>query len=165
MGIWPDMFEEWLPDDIESLWEEFKHLPARKRDQLMRAGKAYQVARSMSPDQRTACATFLVVACETLKPTGRRNERKNVYDVITELIGPHEAQRLRDMSPSPQTVRSRHVHRGELAAGELLPNLMNDYFADPSFDEMIDALWSLTRICLIEWLRREANASAGGIRA
>lgn len=157
VGIWPDMVEEWVPDDIETLWDIFRRISPQKRDQLMRAGNAYQIARSMWPAQRTACATFLVIACESLKPTGRRHERKNIYDVVEELLGKGHATRLRGMSPRPQTVRSRHVHAGELAAGELLPMMMTDYFADPSLGTMIDELFLTTRTCLIEWLRREGR--------
>ena len=163
-GIWPDMLEQWVPADIEVLWDTFTLLPDRKRDQLMRAGNAFQAANAMWPDHRTAGATFLVVACEALKASGRRHERENIYDVVAELLGDDAASRLRGLVPKPQTLRSGHVHRGELAAGELLPMMMNDYFADPSFDDMIQELSRVTRTCLIEWLRREAAPRPAGRR-
>ena len=53
----------------------------------------------------------------------------------------------------PQRVRSKHVHRGELAADELLPILIHNPFKNPSFDEMISELSRVSRVCLIEWLR------------
>jgi hypothetical protein len=147
------MRERWVPADIEELWRAFNELPAAKRDNLLRAGNAYLVARSMWPDQRTAYAVFLVIACEALKPPGERYDRLNIYDVVASLISPSEAVRLREGSIHPQQVRSGHVHRGELAAGELLPMLIRDDFADPSFDEMLGELQRTCRVCLIEWLR------------
>jgi hypothetical protein len=127
-------------------------LPDAKREHLLRAGNAYLIARSMWPDQRTAYAAFLVVACEALKPTGKRYDSLNLYDVIASLLSPDEAKRFRELSIHPQKVRSRHLHRGEL-----LPMLMHDHFMDPSFDEMLDALLAISRVCLIEWLRCEGN--------
>src|SRR5262249_24132359 len=66
-GIWADMHEQWVPADIEELWGIFTRLPSFKREHFLRAGNAYLIARSMWPDQRTAYAVFLVVACEALK--------------------------------------------------------------------------------------------------
>jgi hypothetical protein len=155
LGIWPDMHERWVPSDIEDLWAMFLSLPLAKREQLMRAGNAYLIAGSMWPDQRTAYATFLVVACESLKPTGKRNNRRNIYDVVRSLLGQSEADRLRQLPVPPQLVRHGLVHRGELRAGELGPMLIHDYFMDPSFDETLQELAIVTRTCLIEWLRRD----------
>jgi hypothetical protein len=152
-GIWPDTTEEWIPNDIEELWRAFSELPAAKRDHFVRAGNAYVIARSMWPEQRTAYAAFLVVACEALKPTGKRYDRANVYDVVASLIAPSESEKLRQMSLSPQGVRSKHLHRGELIGGELLPMLVSNPFQDPSFDEMLSELTKISRTCLIEWLR------------
>jgi hypothetical protein len=152
-GIWPDMHEQWVPADIEQLWRTFTGLPNPKREQFLRAGNAYLIAQSMWPDQRTAYAAFLVVACEVLKPVGKRYDKVNVYDVVASLLSPREAGRLREQSAHPQRVRSKHLHRGELAAGELRPILIHDYFADPSFNEMLRELSRVCRVCLIEWLR------------
>jgi hypothetical protein len=129
-------------------------LPDAKREHLLRAGNAYLIARSMWPDQRTAYAAFLVVACEALKPTGKRYNSLEIYDVIASLLSPNEAKRLRELSVlHPLRVRHGHLHRGELAAGELLPMLVHDHFKDPSFDEMLTELSVISRMCLIEWLR------------
>jgi hypothetical protein len=147
------MHEQWVPADIEQLWRTFTGLPAPKREHFLRAGNAYLIAQSMWPDQRTAYGAFLVVACEALKPIGGRYDKVNVYDVVASLLSPSEAERLRKHSAPPQQVRSKHLHRGELAAGELLPILIHDYFADPSFDEMLRELSRVCRVCLIEWLR------------
>ncbi len=73
------------------------------------------------------------------------------------LTTPSEGERLRALSVPPQRVRSKHVHRGELAADELLPILIHNPFKDPSFDEMIDELSRVSRVCLIEWLRCRGN--------
>lgn len=156
-GITSDMHEEWVPGDIEQLWRSFRALPPAKRDHLLRAGNAYLTAQLMWPDQRTANAAFLVVACEALKPTGKSGGRMNVYDVVASLVGPNEAQGLRQLTFHPQQVRSKHLHRGELAAGELLPMLFEDHFRDPSFDEMLRILSATCRICLVEWLRCEGK--------
>lgn len=153
IGIWPDMHEQCVPADIEDLWCAFTSLPAAKREILLRAGNAYLIALSMWPDQRTAYGAFLVVACEALKPTGKRYDRMNVYDVVASLVSANEAQRLRELSLHPQKVRSEHLHRGKLSAGELLPILTHDYFVDPSFDHMLRDLSTICRTCLIEWLR------------
>jgi hypothetical protein len=152
-GIWPDTSECWVPADIEDLWRTFEALPTAKREHLLHAGNAYQIANSMWPDQRTAYAAFLVVACEALKPRGKRYDGMNLYDVIASLVSASEARRLRELSFHPQKVRSQHVHRGTLSAGELLPMFIHDDFKDPSFDEMLGALSPICRICLIEWLR------------
>ncbi|MEO8423316.1 MAG: hypothetical protein ABI595_05300 [Actinomycetota bacterium] len=164
VGIWPDMHERWVPSDIEDLWAVFMPLPAAKKEQLMRAGNAYLIAGSMWPDQRTAYATFLVVACESLKPAGKRYNKKTIYDVVGSLLGEAEADRLRQLPIPPQLVRHGLVHRGELRAGELAPMLIHDYFMDPSFDETLQELAAITRTCLVEWLRRGGAepAPAGG---
>lgn len=56
-----------------------------------------------------------------------------------------------------------------IAAGELVPAFLGDDFADPSFSGMLQELSSLTRTCLIEWLRCGGNYKAvhryGGRRA
>jgi hypothetical protein len=159
-GITSDMNELWVPADIEQLWNHFVRLPDSRQEQLLRSDNAYLIAKSMWPDQRAAYATFLVVACEALKPIGKRYDQLNAYDVIASLLNPNEAQRLREQSVHPQKVRSGHLHRGELAAGELAPMVMHDYFMDPSFDEMLRALTAITRQCLIEWVRHGGSYKA-----
>ncbi len=156
-GITSDMHEEYVPADIEQLWESFFRLPTPKREHLLRAGNAYLTAKSMWPEQRTAYAAFLVVACEALKPAGKRYDRMNVYDVVASIVSTGEAQRLRQLSLHPQKVRSEHLHRGNLSAGELSPMLMHDHFKDPSFDEMLGILSAIWRKCLVEWLRCEGS--------
>lgn len=156
-GIWPDDLEQAVPQDTADLWEQFTELPAEQREQFLRAGNAYQIARSMWPDQRTAYAAFMVVACECLKPAGRRYDDRNIYDVVEGLLGRAERQRLCQLPLNPQRIRSRHLHRGALAAGELVPILLQSHFGDPSFHETASALTRTTRTCLIEWLRRQGK--------
>jgi hypothetical protein len=140
--------------DIPELWGRFRALPTNDRDQFRRACNVYGIAESMWPDQRTAYAAFLVVACETLKPRGRRARGANIYDVVATLLGRDVADTLKANRHPPQEVRSQHVHRGELVGSELAVRLSGDDFRDPSFDEMLWQLSSVTRRCLIEWLRR-----------
>jgi len=151
-GILSDMHEQWVPEDIEELWLTFTGLSASKRDHFLRAGNAYQIARSMWPDQRTAYVAFLVVACEALKPIGKQYDSRGIYDVVASLLSQSEAEQL--YQDFPEVVRHKLLHRGELAAGELLPILVQDYFADPSFDQLLRELTRVCRMCLIEWLRR-----------
>lgn len=152
-GIRSDIHEQWVPADIEELWRTFTGLSTSKREHFLRAGNAYLIARSMWPNQRTAYAIFLVVACEALKPSGRRYNQANIYDVVASLINPSEVELLRGLSVQPQHVRNKHVHRGELASDELLPILIPNPFQDPSFDDTISELSRVSRVCLIEWLR------------
>ena len=148
-----------VPDDVVSLWQQFQHLGPDRHMQFMRACNAYSIARSMFPHQRTAYATFLVVACEALKPPGNRARDANLYDVIATLLDTATAAQLQTLRHPPQKVRSAQVHRGELRSNELARDLEMDAFADPSFDEMLNQLSRITRQCLMEWLRR------GGIDA
>jgi hypothetical protein len=157
-GIWPDMQEQWVPADIEALWNSYLvRLPDPKREQFLQAGNAYLNARTMLPDQRTAYAAFLVVAIEALKPRGKRYDQLNVYDVVASLVGVGDAQNLRELYLHPQKIRSEHFHRGKLSADELLPMFVYNYFADPSFEMMLRGLANICRLCLIEWLRCEGN--------
>ena len=157
IGITPDMTERWVPDDIESLWGLFRGLPNDKRDQFIKAGNAYLIAQTMWPEQPTAYASFLVVACEALKPRARRYHWMNVYDVIESLVGTGRGAALRAQSVAPQRVRSEHFHRGDLLAGELDELLIADPFRDPSFRSMLYLLAMDTQACLIEWLRKKGE--------
>ncbi|MCC6611692.1 MAG: hypothetical protein IT515_18725 [Burkholderiales bacterium] len=153
-GVWPDDRAQRVPHDIEGLWRSFIALPEALKEQFLNACNAYDIARSMWPAQRTAYAVFLVVACEALKPSGNRHKKANVYDVVASLIDVPTAQSLRNLRVPPQDLRSRHVHHGALAADDIAPLLFGDPFRDPSFHEMITMLSQVTRICLVEWLRR-----------
>lgn len=126
-GITGDMHERWVPSDIEELWRCFMALPSTKREHLLRAGNAFMIAQVMWPEQRTAYGAFLVVACEALKPNGKTADRMNIYDVVASLVSTSEAKYLRQLTFHPQKIRSKHLHRGDLLAGELRP--MSQYEA------------------------------------
>lgn len=153
-GVRPEDHCVKVPHDLVELWRRFEALSPPLRHQFLRACNAYVIARTMFPEQRTAYATFLVVACEALKPPGRKNERTNIYDIVTTLIDAATAMRLRGLRHPPQAVRSDHVHRGEVVASELARHLYGDVFRDPSFDETLGELTKVARLCLIEWLRQ-----------
>ena len=157
IGITSDMTERWVPDDIDSLWDIFCNLPGGVRDHFVKAGNAHLIAQSLWPEQRTAYASFLVVACEALKPQHDRYRWMNIYDVIESLAGSGKGAELRALSVAPQKVRSKHLHRGDLLAGELYDLLISDPFHDPSFAAMLDVLSRATRTCLIEWLRKKGK--------
>jgi len=143
-----------VPDEVESLWHAFGALPDPLKQQFLNACNAFSIASDLWPDQRTACAAFLVVTCEALKPAGRRYRSANVYDVIASLVGEAFATDLRGHAVSPQKTRSEHFHRGVLVADDLPNMLFGDPFSDPSFDAMLRELWRAARICLVEWLSR-----------
>lgn len=143
-----------VPEEVESLWRAFGALPDRLKHQFLNACNAFSIANDLWPDQRTACAAFLVVTCEALKPTGRRYRKANVYDVIASLGGEAIATELRGQAVSPQQTRSEHFHRGVLVADDLPNMLFGDPFSDPSFDTMLRDLWRVTRVCLVLWLSR-----------
>jgi len=153
-GVNVDHTEQAVPHDTVELWQNLNGLGREKRAQFLKAGNAYQIAGSLWPDQQTAWAAFLVVACESLKPPGERYDNCNIYDVVEALVGQTESRGLREVRLAPQRVRSLHLHRGELAAGELVPALRQRYFDDPSFQDTAFQLARTARTCLIEWLRK-----------
>ena len=153
-GMWPDDLEQSAPADIVELWGKFVELDNERRQRFLRAANAYCMACSMWPHQQTAYVAFLVVACETLKPTGTTSDKWNVYKVVKDLLGKPASRTLQRLSIPPQDVRSKYFHRGELAAGELGPMLLGGYFDDPSFRDTASKLSPVARMCLIEWIRR-----------
>lgn len=159
-GISPDMSEQWVPSDIEDLWSQFTALSPVSREQFLRAGKVLQAADALWPEHRTGYVALNVVACEALKPPGRRYDAWNAYDVIESLLGAAESNRLRRYVTHPQKIRSKHLHRGELSGGELMTAISNDWFKDPTFDTMMRDLERVSRACVIEWLRGVGNFSA-----
>jgi hypothetical protein len=141
------------PSDVIALWKAFSESPAGLQKQFLQACNCYATAQMMWPTQRTAYATFLVVACEALKPTGRRYHNANFYDVVNSFVGSEVVGRLQNLRLNPQRVRSDHVHRAQLVADELVPRLFSDDFHDPSLDVTLIELTTVVRACLIEWLR------------
>ena len=108
--------------------------------------------------------SFLVVACEALKPRTRRYRWMNIYDVVESLAGSGRGAALRALSVAPQSVRSEHFHRGDLLAGELDELLIGDEFRDPSFRSMLSELATDTRVCLIEWLRKAGEYKVASVQ-
>jgi hypothetical protein len=143
-----------VPDDAVELWRAFNEMRPAARKQFLQACNCYEIAQTLWPTQRTAYATFLVVACEALKPQARRYDSANFYDVVNSFLGPEVATNLRSLRLQPQRVRSGHVHRAHLVADELVPMLFADDFRDPSLDQTLSQLARVVRCCLIEWLRR-----------
>ena len=156
-GIHLDMSEQWVPQDIEALWARLQTLPDKLREQFLRAGDVLLAADSLWPDHRTSHLAMNVAACEALKPPGKKFDHWNAYDVVTVFLGPRAANELRSFKSHPQKVRSGHVHRGELAANELLTSASQDLFQDPSFDIMARSMIRAVRGCMIEWLRAGGN--------
>ena len=146
-----------VPADTEQLWQQFNSLSHELKTQLRGACNAYSHAQSMWHTDRTSFVLYLVVACEALKPSTRRYDDINIYDVVATFAGTQTAADLRRLSISPQSVRSKHVHRGFLAEDIFNTVSLEDPFADPTFDSMVRMLAELTRICLIEWLRAGGN--------
>ncbi len=77
--------EESAPEDIVKLWATLLNLAPGRRAQFLKAGNAYCAAQSLWPDHQTGYAAFLVVACEALKPSGRRYRDWNVFHRCGEL--------------------------------------------------------------------------------
>lgn len=146
-----------VPADIEQLWQKFNRLSPELKTQFRGACNAYSLAQPMWHTDRTSFVLYLVVACEALKPAGRQYDKLNIYDVVATFAGTQTAIDLRDLNISPQSVRSKHVHRGILAEDIYSDISLNDPFADPTFDSMVRMLAQLTRICLIEWLRARGS--------
>lgn len=153
-GISIDETEKWIPQDLEALWHAFICLPISLRERFLRAGNLLLAAHSLWPEHRTGYAAFHVVACEALKPPGKRYEDWNFYHVVEALVGTVAANHLKQFSVHPQKARSQHFHRAGLFAGELLTTFPQELFKDPSFDTMMRELVKTSRICLIEWLRK-----------
>ena len=151
-GISSDMNEQWVPADVEALWDQFTALSSVLKEQFLRAGNLLLAADVLWPEHRTGYVALHVVACEALKPPGRRYDKWNAYNVVEGLVGAAEANRLRRYVTHPQSVRSKHLHRGELSGGELLTAISNDLFKDPTFDTMMRDLARVSRVCIIEWL-------------
>jgi hypothetical protein len=153
IGIYSDDTAVRIPNDIEALWRTFGAMGADRKQQFLNACNAYHIAQSLWSTQRTACATFLVVACEALKPQGKQYDSARVYDVVASLIDSNTARTLEAAMPYPQRVRNDHVHRAHVLTDDLPAFLFSEPFRDPSFIKMLDELHTAARISIIEWLR------------
>ena len=152
-GIMSDETEQSLPADVHDLWQRYVNLPAERQEQFRRAARAYQLGLSLWRQHRTASLAFRVVACEALKPPGRKYDRWNVYDVVEGLLGTSYAEPLRQLAFPPQKIRSFHLHRGALLGAEGVHQMMIATFHDPTFDEDYRVVAQATHAAMIEWLR------------
>jgi len=159
-GVTGEDHEEWLPTDVHELWSRFVDLPAERRDQFLRVARVYKVGRSLWREHRTASLALLVVACEALKPPGKRYDRLNIYGVVEALLGTPFADSLRRLRFAPQRIRSAHLHRAEWLSGEGIYQMMMSTFRDPTFDEDYRVVAQVSHAAIIEWLR-SGGAFAG----
>lgn len=152
-GIMLSDDEQSLPDDIHDLWRRYASLPPERRDQFQRAARVLQAARLLESENRTASLALRVVACEALKPSGKKYDRVNVYGVVEGLLGEPHARTLWGLHFPPQKVRSKHLHRGEALDSEGIHRLMLSTFRDPTFDEECRVISQIADATMIEWLR------------
>lgn len=152
-GIMLSDDEQYLPDDIHDLWRRYVDLAPERQDQFQRVAGILRSARMLWRENKTMSLALKVVACEALKPAGRRYDRLNVYDVVEGLLGEPHARALRGLRFPPQKVRSKHLHRGEVLDSEGIHRLMLSTFRDPTFDEEYRIISQIADAALIEWLR------------
>lgn len=93
-GLTANDHEQWLPADVFDLWHAYKELSHEKREQFQRAGALYKLACGLWHESATTSLALLVVACEALKPEGRKSKTVNVYGVVESLLGTDHARRL-----------------------------------------------------------------------
>ncbi len=154
-AISANISEQWLADDVGELWNRFVQLSPERRTQFLNAANAYQAALSLWRSHPTAALAFKVVACEALKPLGKRYDNLNVYDVVEALLGADCANALRGLKFAPQRIRSAHVHRAELLESEAARRLMMlSTFHDPTCDEDYRQASTVLHATMVEWLHR-----------
>lgn len=156
-GFTSDVTEQALPDDVNSLWRNFRALTADYRRNFLQAAAKWQEALSHQHERQTLSFALMVVACEALKPAEPQYRDHNIYDVVKALLGPEPAGRLRENLLGPQKVRSEHLHRGEFHSSEFLVRTMTSSFEDPTFYQSHRDLHAIAQATIIEWLRRSGN--------
>jgi hypothetical protein len=123
----------------------------------LNAANLFQPAGEISWEYRSARGVFLVAACEALKPSGKKHDRANIYDVVKSLLGESVADSLRAHDLPPQFLRNQHLHRGDFGGSSIKSMLTNDMFRDPSMDQILRSLSSVTQACLVAWLERKGS--------
>ncbi len=150
--------ERSVPHDILELWQLFSGLGPEARQQFLEVAKTWQLALLSAGEHQTASTALLVVACEALKPVGHNSSKKSnrVYfgDILKALVGDGVAQEVDSFRPHPQGVRDNHLHNARALGRELTPITMFSTYMDPTFDQMVDGLRTVTPAAIIEWLRR-----------
>lgn len=146
--------EQQLPSDIVDLWHLFMKLDPDRRQQFLQVGTMWQLGLSLTHEYQTGGFTYMVTACEALKPPGPQFRSHNIYDVVEALLSRATADLLREQWFRPQEVRSAHVHRGEFHGSEFAQHAMMSSFQDPTFDQARRVLGQITPAAIVEWLRR-----------
>jgi len=103
---------------------------------------------------QTASFTWLVAACEALKPRDPAFEDRNIYDVVKALLGKAHVDTLRQDALDPHDIRSVYLHNGRIRGSEFTRHLIMSSFQDPSFDHAYSVLWYFVPAAIVEWLRR-----------
>jgi hypothetical protein len=152
-SVGPEDTEQELPRDVLELWQAFEALSPDLRRQFVQAGTLWQLALSLGHDYETARFSYMVAACEALKPPGREFDACNIYDVLTALFGKETAHSLRQKF-QPQDVRSAHFHTGEFRGSEFSKHPTMSTFFDPTFHDATGELYKISQAAIIEWLRR-----------
>lgn len=147
--------EQTMPADILDLWRAFNGLPLEPRRQFLQIATMWQLALSLGHANQTAAFTWMVAACESLKPSGNQYFDHNIYHVIEALLGSASAKLLQEDWFRPQDIRNAHLHRGEFRGSEFADRgMMSSRFYDPTFDNAQRVLGKLVPAAIVEWLRR-----------
>jgi hypothetical protein len=152
-GIGASDTEQQLPSTplISGLVNE---LTQDRRRQFWQVATMLTLAYSLGYENQTAAFSWLVAACEALKPPGRAYQRHNIHDVVAVLLDNQTANLLKEDWFQAQAVRSDHLHTGAFRGSEFTHRGLVASFRDPSFDQAHDNLWFIAPAALIEWLKR-----------
>jgi hypothetical protein len=144
-----------MPADVLELWRAFSELPLEPRKQFLQVATMWQLALSLGHANQTAAFTWMVAACEALKPSGPQYFDHNIYHVIEALLSSAAAKLLQEEWFRPQDIRNAHLHRGEFRGSEFADRrMMSSRFYDPTFDNARRVLGKLAPAAIVEWLRR-----------
>lgn len=150
-----------LPDDVGKLWEAFLLLPPDRKRQFLQVGSMWHIALSHYIEYRTLSFALMVVACESLKPSGEQFEKHNINHVIEALLG-RSAVDLLQKYPNeyrPQNVRAAVLHLGEFRSSEFAESMFMASNTDPTFDEAYRELWKISQAAIIEWLSKGGSVN------
>jgi hypothetical protein len=120
MGIFVNQSEQSFPADMSVLWRLFASLSSDRRQQFLEVATMWKIALTLSREYPTAGFTYMVAACEALKPREQKFRDHNIYQVIEALLGKPVADVLQEDWFRPQTVRNSHLHSGQLHGSEFI---------------------------------------------
>ena len=143
-----------VPADIIELWQLLSNLDPISRQHFYEVGTMYQAGLQLGMPYQTASFTWLVAACEALKPRDPAFEDRNNYDVLKALLGKAHVDTLRQDALDPHDIRSVYLHNGRIRGSEFTRHLIMSSFQDPSFDHAYSVLWYFVPAAIVEWLRR-----------